>query len=200
MDFRKGKFLNPKSKKIWEIGYNNIKHPKEYKQSVVFTYASFVYGKDKQCYNFYYGIGKQKHIILQQYPDNVGIRVLGTAGLTLAVLKPIYYHVYKDSTEVYERFQPYHQPGTIYGKAPFRYGLNEITVDPGVYGKLFLSFNISKNPRALKAIEFGFFGAYYLKPLEIMAIVKNYNYFVALFLSYHIGSIYQGKRRQVIFD
>ncbi len=202
-DARKGKFLNPKSKRLWEFGYNNVKHPKEFKQeSFWLTGRYYVYGKLNSVYNFYFGGGKQRVLYQKREAGTVEIKLIGTIGANLALLKPIYYEVYDihDSTYVYEKYKPSHQPATILAQAPFSYGLNEITAVPGVYAKLSANFDYAKDITNLNAIEIGIKSSFYLKKLEIMAEVKNYNFFVALFLSYRFGYVYEGNRRQVIFD
>ncbi len=202
-DYRSGKFLNPKSKKIWEIGYKNIKHPKEYRQESLWLNGKYyVYGKLNKCYTFYFGIGKQHTLIPKNGDKTVEIKLLGIIGTNLALLKPIYYEVYnpKDSSYIYSKFDISQQPGTILAEAPFSMGLEETKFIPGIYSKLALNVDFSKKFTSINAVEIGIRGALFLKKLNIMSQVENYNFFMALFLSYRLGKIYQGNRRQVIFD
>ncbi|MBN2890438.1 MAG: hypothetical protein JXL97_01095 [Bacteroidales bacterium] len=203
MDFRRGYSVNLKRKKLYEIGFNTIKHPKEYKfASYYYLTKSFVYGKLNSCMDLKVGYGQQIVLFDKKEVGTVEIRLITFAGLDLAFLKPIYYEIIINSlgdTEM-QKYTPAHQPGLIERQAPFSKGLDELTLDPGLYFKLGTSFEHSKNVKSIRSFELGVEATLFLKRLEIMAELNNPRLVVSLFVSYRLGSIIQKKNKEDKFD
>jgi len=196
IDARRGYFVNNKLKNFFEYRFTIIKHPKEFKSTSYYSLTkSYVYGKLNQVYNFNAGYGKQIKLFSKQEVGTVDIRLITSAGINIAVLKPIYYEIILNQQfeTDYEKFDPSHQPGLILGKAPFYKGLNELKINPAIYFKLGTSFEHSKSVNAVKSLELGIEAFLFLKDLEIMAEVDNPQFIVSLFLSYRIGTLMKTK-------
>ena len=198
MDYRRGYAINPKRKKMFEFGFNTIKHPKEYKfTSYYYMTKSFVYGKLNYVLDFKIGYGQQFVLYEKKEVGTVEIRMFAFGGVDLAILKPIYYKVIINNygeTE-YQKYIPAHQPAQIERQAPFSKGLSETTINPGLYFKIGTSFEHSKNVNSIRSLELGLEGYVFPKRLEILAEVNNPRVIVSLFVSYRIGAIIKKPRK-----
>ncbi len=195
-DFRRSYAMDYRRKRMYEVGLNFIKHPKEQRISTMMSMRSFVYGKLNSCMDLKAGIGIQKMFFDKKEVGTVEVRAYAFGGFDLALLKPIYYSVIVDGkgTTEYQRYNGSMQPAYIERQAPFTKGLKELTLNPGVYLKLGTSFEHSKNIKTLKSLELGIESYLFFKSLKIMAEVKNPNLIVSLFVSYRFGSIVQKKK------
>ncbi len=193
VNYRRGKFVNPKNKNLWEIEFNTIKHIKETKQ-FIYSEATkrYVYGKKNYCFDLRGGIGKQKTLYKKADKNSVEIRLITFTGASLAFLKPIYYLVDDNGVRRTEKFEASHQHGTILDRKPFTRGIAETTINPGLYFKIGISFEHSKYEKQLSALEIGINSYAYLKKLDIMAETPNHRFFVALFINYRIGNVFHG--------
>ncbi len=186
--------INARKKKLWEVDFANIKHPKEVKISnSYYNNRSFVFGKMNLFVNFRGGWGRQNEIFRKVDRGGISIRRYFTVGPTVGVLKPIYYEVYKygegsGNQWVEEKFTSAanHQ---IYGRASFFKGFNEISAVPGAYGRFGMSFEYSTSDIIIHAIETSVSLDLFPKRIEIMATEKNDFYFITLSVSYRFGRV-----------
>ena len=199
MDFRNGYFINMKQKKLYEIGFNTIHHPKEYKlSSLYYPTKSFVYGKLNDCYDIKGGYGRQILLFDKKEPGSVAIRIFFFGGVDLAFLKPIYYSVIINNTgDTQEmKYNSGMQPALITEKASFSKGFNEISFDPGVYVKLGTSFEHSKEVNVIRSLELGIESYFFLDKLNIMGDVNNPRLIVSMFISYRIGALIKNRQKR----
>ncbi|MBN2662662.1 MAG: hypothetical protein JXR68_03340 [Bacteroidales bacterium] len=199
LDYRRGYFHNLKLKTFWEMGAYKVKHPKEYKFSSYYALTkTFVYGKLNEVYDFKLGYGQQITLFDKKEIGTVEVRMILSAGVETAFLKPIYYEIIINQllNTIYEKYLPSHQPGLILGKAPYSKGLSELTINPGVYFKLGTSFEHSKSVNAVRSLELGIETSLFLRRLEMMAEVNNPRLIVSLFISYRFGTLMQNKQKK----
>jgi hypothetical protein len=200
MDFRRGYFVNVHKKKLYEIGFNTIHHPKEYRESSIYYLTkTFVYGKMNLCYDIKAGIGRQYMLFDKKEPGSVAIRIILTTGLDIAFLKPIYYKIIinqQNGASDYEKYNPAHQPAYVIQKAPFTMGLSETKIDPGIYLKLGTSFEHSKKVNIINSLELGVEAYYFLYKPQIMAEVNNPQFIVSLFMSYRLGHLMKNHHKK----
>lgn len=199
LNYRYARRIDAFKKTTFEGELAYIKHPKEVKISTNTypTNKSYVYGKVNQFYALRGGVGFQKEIFSKFDKGGISIRYFYNAGLSIGMLKPIYYEVeYYTSdpnTANYkiEKFNTdQHITSTqILGKASFFKGFNEIKVIPGIYGKLGFTFEFGDLDRIFHAIETGVIIDAFPKKIQIMATQKNNQVFFALFLSYRFGKV-----------
>lgn len=206
-NFRYAKRLDAFRKTLYEIEFDHVKHPKESKLSVPSSQSlnrNIVYGKLNYFYTLKGAIGFQKELFRKEDKGGISIRYFYNIGPSIGLLKPIYYYV-TSSTSSDEvnilRFDQQQHP-QIQGKAPFSKGLNEISVIPGVYGKFGFSFEFSKLDEVYHAIEGGIAIDAYVKKVPLMAIEKNQQIIVSLFISYRFGKVInaQFKNRKTAVD
>jgi hypothetical protein len=197
VSYREGKRLDFLNKRLFEVDFGIIKHPKEVKLTNTYyqNSKSFVFGKLNSVFYIRGGIGHQHEIFSKADQGGVSIRYFYSGGLALAFSKPIYYKVlYPISLNRYEikeeKFEvSIHQPGDIYSRSSFTKGLDEIKVLPGVYAKGGFNFEYSKEDKVIHAIELGLSVNAFPKKILIMATEDNKAIFLSVFVSYRIGLI-----------
>ena len=178
-----------------------MKHPKEFKSSnpYIYTQDRYVFGKLNSFFNIRTGYGLQRQIYEKYDKGGISIRRYFTTGISLGILKPVYYEVLypRDSIKV-EKFDPAkHQLGDILGRASFFKGFNEIHITPGINAKYGYTFEFSKRDEVFRALELGAMLDFFLLKPEILSLAKNNNYFLTLFLSYRFGRIVDSRFKKV---
>lgn len=199
MDFRDGYFINMKRKKLYEIGFNVIHHPKEYKlASYHYLTKSFVFGKMNECFDIKAAYGQQFLLFDKKEPGSIAINFFVLGGIDLALLKPIYYSVLIDNygNTDDQLYQSNMQPALITQKASFSKGLSELKINPGIYIKLGTSFEHSKQVNVIQNLELGIESYFFLNNLEIMGDIDNPRFITSLFISYRIGSLIKNRRKE----
>jgi hypothetical protein len=193
--YRNGKHKTGFRKRMWEVEFVSMKHPKE--KRVVSYYEnsrSFIYGKLNSMYILRGAYGMQKIVNGKPYWGGVELRWFLYGGVSLALTKPVYLWIVKFNEEtgmndkVVERFDPEkHYITDIFGRGPFFKGFDHIGFYPGIYSKTGLNFEYGSNDEFLKAIECGAILDYYPLAVPIMAFNHKSNLFLSLYLSLHFG-------------
>ncbi len=191
-NYRQGTFVNLKQKRLREFEFNTLRHIKETKRFPGESFRRYVYGKTNYCFDIRAGIGRQRRMYRKNDKGSVEIRLITFFGPSLGFLIPIYYEVYENNTTITEKYQPNHQPGTIFDRMPLYYGILETKLNPGLYYKLGISFEHGKYEKQLNAVEVGFTAFAYLRKMEIMAETNNNRFFVSFFINYRIGRVFHG--------
>jgi len=188
--------INARKKTIYELDFVGIKHSKEYKYSNPYnSNRTFVFGKLNSFFNLRVGYGKQKEMFRKVDRGGISIRRYFSFGPTLGILKPIYYEILEPTSDPYqynlitEKFVTHLNQQYIYGKASFFKGINEISVVPGAYGKIGLSFEYSKSDITIHALETGLLLDAFPKKIPIMDTEQNNFLFFTLFISYRFGRV-----------
>lgn len=196
VSFRRGTQLTVARKRMIEVDLVGMKHPKEYKTHITKDSPSFVYGKLNYVSLLRTGLGFQHVLFAKGDRSGVEIRFNYSAGLSLAILKPVYLDIIKRSGQYPfektrhepQRYDPnLHQLSDIYGRSSFGYGSNELSFHPGVYAKSGFSFEYGKNDKSIRALEAGAVLDLFPKAIPIMAYVNNNNYYFSLYLAMYFG-------------
>ncbi len=208
-NYRYGKRQDAAKKRLFEVDFAYMKHPKEYK-----TYSNtyppsntrFVYGKTNLAFDFRFGYGKQHEIFRKHDVGGIAIRYFYNLGPSVVLLKPIYYEVADPGSDGYgitrekpEKFDPTWQNVTIVGRASFFKGFDELSAVPGAFVKFGFNFEYSKKDRIIHALEAGVIAEGFVKKIEIMdfgnpvgsptKVADNQQFFFTLFVSYRFGRI-----------
>ena len=192
--FRKGVHATGTKKRFLEFEYVSMKHEKEIR-SVNPYYENakgYIYGKQNAFSVFRPGIGFQKTLHGQDQRKGVEVRYHYFVGPSMGFLKPIYLEIIRGGNSnipvVTEKYDPdTHHIDNIYGKAPFAKGMDELKIQPGLYGKFGLSFEYSPFDNYVRAIETGFTIDAYSKRIPIMALTNNNQLFFNFYISYVYG-------------
>jgi len=197
--YREAKRINFLNKRLLEIDFGTLKHPKEYRTSNPYTQGtgSFIFGKLNSTVYIRGGIGHQHEMFSKEDFGGVAIRYFITGGPVLGLYKPIFYRVLYPvlgSQNEYElRDEKFdisiHDPTMIYSKASFTKGLGETKVLPGLYTKGGFNFEYSREDKVIHAIEIGAQINAFPKKIPIMATNDNKAIFFSFFVSYRFGVI-----------
>jgi len=202
--FRYAQRIDAFNKRIYQLDFVTQRHPREYNLASQYFPSSgrFVYGKKNYLYNLRANYGYQKELFSKGDVGGVAIRLIYSAGATVAILKPIYY-------EYVEKFDPngYHEivdkkfdtsfmPSNVLGKSSYTMGFDEISLMPGASAQVAFSFEFSKNDEKIRAIEVGMTLDAFLKAPEIMASDDNNQFLFSLFINFRFGKIISGSKAE----
>lgn len=201
VNYRYSKRLNAFSSIIFDADFASIRHPKEIKSQSPYIGGwgrSYVFGKTHEAFSIRGGTGYQKELFSKFDQGGISVRFFSGGGLSLAILKPIYYLKVTgfdpstlDLTKEKSLFDPDYMQSIydIYDREPFFTGINETTVIPGIYARAGFSFEYSNEDRKVHAIEGGVQFEGFLKKLPILATEDNHQLFLTLFASYRFGKV-----------
>ncbi|MEO6069359.1 MAG: hypothetical protein ABIN57_03540 [Chitinophagaceae bacterium] len=192
-----GKMKTPRFSNMYTIELTEIKHPKEEKSGGENIFANtYVFGKVNNFYQAKFGFGQQ--YIIGQKGNKNGIAVIGIyqGGLSLGLLKPYYLQVLDSVGRTnYLKFSPkdssrFLDKSSIIAGAPFTKGFNEMTLNPGLFGKVALRFDFGRSNESVQAIEIGMSVDAYSKKVKQML----YNKEKQLFFQGHVAFVF-GRRK-----
>ena len=111
-------------------------------------------------------------------------------GPSLAFQKPVFLYVLKENffDPVVERYDPeVHDLNNIAGRAPFLYGLNNLSINPGGYAKLGFSFEFGEYSNEVKAVETGVIADVYPLGMQLMANNPKEFAVFTFYVSFYLG-------------
>lgn len=172
--------------------------------------SQYSYGKLNTVFFWRIGYGRKTELTERSYKNALGLNVVYSGGLNLALLKPVYidYYYSYDSGQpggylISERYDPvkHSDINRIYGNSSFAYGFGELRVIPGAYGRLGLAIDYGQYPDDYKSLEVGMtldvFGintngssdvpVSLGQGLPIMANISKREYFFGLYLALNWG-------------
>lgn len=212
-NYRYGKRLDAFNKRLFEVDFAYMKHPKEtktYSNTWPPSSTKFVYAKTNLAFDFRFAYGKQHEIFRKHDVGGIAIRYFYNFGPSVVFLKPIYYDIGdgvvlpEGGTGINPRSEPERFDATwqnvyILDRASFIKGMNELSVVPGAFAKFGFNFEYSKQDRIIHALETGIILEGFVKKLEIMdfsnpppastTVAKNQQFFFTLFVCYRFGRI-----------
>lgn len=188
--FRRGYHQTVKKKRLYEVQFVSLRHPREVKQSNGELAGNFVFGKLNYAYNLRLGIGQHKVLAYKPFSGGVELKAIYSLGLTSTFLKPVYYLIgYANGSElVEEQFDPeVHELYNIAGSGSYFKGFNEISIQPGIFGKFAINFEYAAERTSIRSLEAGVVVDAYYKNVEILAFERNYPVYVSFYLSLQYG-------------
>ena len=199
LGYKSGKIRNIDKTTYWDFEIAFLRSLKQVKLMSFFSSTSFVYGKMNDVLTLRGGYGASRRIYGKPYWGGIELRWLYEAGIELALLKPYYYtvKVAKPSStgeyiqEVkYDTFDHVDEWIEIIGRAPFKYGFNEIKFRPGLYAKGGMEFEIGSSRLRAQSIEVGTVMEFFPQGLILMADQPASRFIPTLYLSYNWGTRY----------
>ncbi len=196
-DYRYARFMDVRNDRLYDISFNYVKHPKEYKSVVAYDWYTrrFVYGKENLFWELKGEIGNQHEIFRKYDFSSISIRVSYTGGLSLGFQKPIYYQILTFSSlgEVISSEEKKFDPGIhLYnygGTAAFSKGFDELKLIPGITANAELSFEYSEREPMMHALEAGIGITVYPKNIKIMATEEVKFFFFNMHVGYRFGNM-----------
>lgn len=196
--YRSGKIRSIYNTTYWDFEVSYLRSLKQQKltSGYLFNYSSFVYGKLNDMLVLRGGYCSEHRIFGKPRWGGVEPRWMYGFGGSLGLLKPYYYVVVIASNEsgTYEEVLDYRTFDDasnwidIIGKAPFKYGLNEIKIRPGIYVKGGLDLEIGPSKTRAQSLEVGGMVEYFPQGVTLMADNPTSYVFGTLFIAYHWGS------------
>lgn len=163
-----GKQLTVDKIRMYRIEFMELKHPKEFKQPSLGSYSPpssstsqskpFFYGKRNNFYVLHFSYGFAKILAEKPLKNGVALSYNYLVGPSIGLLKPYYLSVKHEDIFLDERYDPanpqkFLDPFSIYGASGFSYGLNELSILPGIHGKFGISFDWAVYDDIVKVIE-----------------------------------------------
>ena len=218
-NYRYGERINAADKRLYEIDFAYIKHPKEYKSMTpTLTPIRYVEGKKNLAFDFRIGYGKQHEKFRKHDVGGIAIRYFYNFGPSIAVLKPIYYEIAELLSDMRfktippsKKYDSSWASGNRYivGRDSFFKGFSEIGVVPGLFAKFGCNFEFGTQDRIIHALEAGLIAEGFIKKIEIMDFsnkhpdqikaAQNQQFFLTLFFTYRFGRIvdpYEVKKKR----
>jgi len=202
--FRRAFHVTASRKKVFEIEGCNMSSPKQ-------TRINNPRSQDAKAYsygllnNFFVlrgGFGFQRVLFRKADRKSVEIRLGSYYGVLLGILKPVYLDVFVNSgaspgnifgsnlgyTAVKANpNDPNQYQDNIYGAAPFLTGIDQLSIVPGAYVKMGLSFEFGESRTEVKAIETGVTVDAFPVVIQQMAGTQNYQVFPTVYLAVIFG-------------
>ena len=204
--YRNARHATVWKKRVWEIEFVSMRHPKQYKVTNELTTADakpFFYGKLNYVYLPRFGYGFQRVIFGKAERSGVEVRYNLFAGVDLAITKPVYNDILVDDptidnqsykiivTKRYDPNDPEQQDiSDFYGPGNYFSGFDQLKLYPGAYGKFSISFEYSTVHQKVAIIETGMVADGFLKEIPIMAYIKNNQYF----FNFYVSLMWGGKK------
>lgn len=159
-NFRKGNHLTGTLKRVMDVEFATMRHPKEIRSQnqLVDGSRSYYFGKLNSVGMLRVGYGLQKEKFGKFLQGAVEVRVVGFLGGVMALAKPVFLEVnYRNTTlPQTERYNPEkHTQDNIVGRSPFLRGIGKTTPYFGAYGKFGFNFEYAGGETSIKSIETG---------------------------------------------
>ena len=207
--YNSGKIKTYYKTNYYHVEIGTMSDPREQKQNKNIPLSfnkvsqSFRFGKQNHMYVIRAGKGVKRLLTDKAKRKGVAIGYNYEAGPSLAVLRPYYLELIynfeqngrfynelraeKYSEENAGKFLDYN---SIFGGAPGGRGWSEVSLVPGVQGKLGLFFSLGAFEEYAKAVEVGIMGDLYIRKIPIMVetnTISSKPYFVNFYLSLEFG-------------
>jgi hypothetical protein len=197
LNYRYARYIDYRNRWHYDIDFNYIKHPKEYKSVIAFDYYTrrFVYGKQNLFWETKAYIGRHHELYRKHDASSISIKIFYSGGISLGFQKPIYYDIYRYDiygqvidSEV-KKFDLSEHLYNYGGTASFFKGFDELKVIPGLTAKAGFNFEYSEKEPIIHAIEVGIGVTIYPTSIEIMANEETNFFFFKMYLGYRFGNI-----------
>ncbi|MBK8624585.1 MAG: hypothetical protein IPN86_03090 [Saprospiraceae bacterium] len=190
----------------FELGYMYDSREQKQNKNIPLNFRisqSFKFGKQNNLYVLRAGKGTKRLLTDKAKRKGVEIGYNYQAGPSIAFLKPYYleliYNIEQDGrffnelkTEKYTesnaaKFLDYN---SIFGGAPSSKGWSDLSIVPGVQGKLGLFFSLGTFEEYAKSLEIGIMGDFYIRKIPIMVETENISakpYFLNFYATLEFG-------------
>lgn len=203
LSFEIGKIRTYYRTEFYNIGFGELKHPKEYRQSTDYINPinnqpsrSFIFGKQNNCFALRAGYGVKRYYSEKARRNGLAVGATYEGGFTLGILKPYYLQftrvIENQNTEVVEKYSEENKDAflnidVIHGSGGFSKGLSELSLMPGLHGQAALHFDWGAFDEFVKALEVGMMVDVFFKKVPIMASEENKIFFLNFYISLQIG-------------
>ncbi len=181
-----------------EIDLAKLRHPKEVITSNDLTNNArgYVVGRTNSFYTLRAGYIQRKILFDKTDRGSVSISWLQSGGLSLGLLKPIYLQVWTNTPDGGPRrletirYSGEVPPSVIQGEANFFMGIDEISLQPGIYYKTGFEFDYQLLDEKITSVEAGLIYDYFFREVPIFYEAEgdiNWSGFFQLYLAVNFG-------------
>ncbi|MEP7197521.1 MAG: hypothetical protein ABI851_13450 [Saprospiraceae bacterium] len=198
--YNRGKISKYYLTKYLHMDLGHLKDSRELKinQSNISSNLSgnYTYGKQNDLWNIRVGRGLVRYYSEKARKKGVAIGLRMEAGLLVGLIKPYYLQVRERRDNVdyvfsirysEERKDQFLNKENILGASGFRYGFGQLSVIPGAFGRIGLSFDPGAFEKMVRALNFGLSLDVYSKKVPILITQKNRFIFANFFLNIQFG-------------
>ncbi len=204
--YRFGDLPNFYTDKYYQIEVGQIRHPKELNSGLQALKSSisrgffknYIYGKQNSLYTLRASQGKTVYLSDKISKKNILVGYTYRYGLSAGLIKPYYLQVLKENDDLYNRDFDYIKyteenrerflnDEDVFGKAPFRKGLGEMSFTPGIHAQGGMHFDWSKDERIILATEIGLMFDFYFSSIPLMVDQSSKPFFLNLYVSLQFG-------------
>jgi len=189
--FRTGKHLDAFSKRIIDIDFGELRHPKQIKLVDPSSEERYFYGKLNVCYylSASWGVLRKKYRKFDR--GSISISRAISIGAIVGIEKPYYYLVAVDTVgNVQKQLFDSDRSQNIIDNASYFAGFDELSFVPGVNLSVCYLVDLSGDDTKVRAVEFGADLSVFYRPLRMMASEENTIVNLRLFVGYRFGRIY----------
>ena len=192
ISYEKGKFKTPNRTVLLQFELNEKKIHKDHKVAAAYNgynFNSVVVGKLNNFYEFKASIGQQHLIGGKGNKNGVAVTALYSGGLTLGILKPYFVDVQDQQGNTFQsKYPTIIDSGYLeLGASGFTVGWNDITVKPGVNGKVAMRFDYGRLNTTITAIEAGVTAEYFFSSIPMLYLVPYKQFFFNAYVSIMFG-------------
>lgn len=158
--------------------------------------GNYIYGKQNDLWNLRVGRGLNYYLSEKSRKRGVAVAVRAEGGILLGILKPYYLKVREridnesniiDLRYSIERKEQFLAKENILGAASFFKGFGEISLKPGAFGRLGITFDPGAYEKFVRSIGFGLSVDLYSGRVPILATDKNSFLFTNFYLNLQFG-------------
>jgi hypothetical protein len=191
--------IRDNSNLILGVSFASLKHPKELKiESAYVGQAGKDYIFDKKNYAYVLAptLSISKPIIRKTGYNKISLSGSAGAGPILAFMKPYFIEVAipVSGSQAYRDVDKYDETKynftNIIGEADYFLGMKDITLQPGVRGKLAANIDFSAGKEYIRAIELGMYADVFAKAPQLMGFTANPSVYIGGSVSVLIGNMW----------
>ena len=196
-NFGMGKYRTAKKRRMLDLEFVTMKHPKEVKSFNPYyeDARGYFFGKTRSMFILRPTYGRKNQLTDKLRKAGVEVNYVWSVGPSLAFTKPVYLEIGKPSIPyefiVVEPYDPeVHFVDDIFGRASWFRGFDQLQFHPGLFARFALNFEYADQRSSIKAIEAGVSIDAYAKEVEIMADledVKNKQFFFEFYIALKYG-------------
>lgn len=197
--------------KYWTFSITDMRHPRESRQSfeAILTTTnrvsrSFIFGKQNQFYALRAGLGVRNYLSEKARQKGVAVGYSYELGPTLGILKPYLLELryrtditgaplLRDVAYSEATADEFLDITRIFGASAWSKGLEDLSIVPGIHGKLATHFGFGAFDQYAKSIEAGVQVDFFFQDVPIMVEseltpgIKNSPLFINLYLNLQLG-------------
>lgn len=194
IDVRRGFHVTGTKSRVLEAEFLTMRNIKEVKTINPYyeSAKAYVYGKLNSLMALRLGAGEQRTLYGKSDRGGIEIQFNYSAGLSLGLAKPNYIDVITDPKNNpfnvrSVKYDTSYAIDLIIGRGPLFKGIDEIKPYPGIFTKVGFAFDWNGKDDRISQLEAGLMVDGYLKPVPIMAFIKNNQVFVNFYITFLFG-------------